>query len=79
MNNASSSSLDAFVDDLTKIERESGSTPLITVVTKKVLSKKKMNSSMNSSSSKRTENNKRGEEEDEDDWEIIDGCEGEEF
>ena len=79
MNNASSSSLDAFVDVLTKIERESGSTPLITVVTKKVLSKKKMNSSMNSSSSKRTENNKRGEVEDEDDWEIIDGCEGEEF
>ena len=79
MNNASSSSLDAFVDVLTNIERESGSTPLITVVTKKVLSKKKMNSSMNSSSSKRTENNKRGEEEDEDDWEIIDGCEGEEF
>jgi hypothetical protein len=34
---------------------------------------------MNSSSSKRTENNKRGEVEDEDDWEIIDGCEGEEF
>ena len=79
MNNASISSLVEFVDVFTNIERESGSTPLITVVTKKVLSKKKMNSSMNSSSSKRTENNKREEEEDEDDWEIIDGCEGEEF
>ena len=63
MNNASISSLDAFVDVLTNIERESGSTPLITVVTKKVLSKKKMNSSMNSRCLKRTENNKREEEE----------------
>ena len=70
------SSLNSFVDVLTKIERESGSTPLVTVVRKDDTNpsaskvSKKTTSSGSVSSSKRTaETKKTG---DENDWEIID-------
>jgi len=70
------SSLNSFVDVLTKIERESGSTPLVTVVRKDDANpsaskvSKKTTSSGSVSSSKRTaETKKTG---DENDWEIID-------
>ena len=70
------SSLNSFVDVLTKIERESGSTPLVTVVRKDDVNpsalkvSKKTTSSGSISSSKRTaETKKTG---DENDWEIID-------
>jgi len=81
------SSLNSFVDVLTKIERESGSTPLVTVVRKdddapsvlKKVSKKTTTSSVSVSGSKRTvETKKTAGDEEIDDWEIIDGPPGEE-
>ena len=81
------SSLNSFVDVLTKIERESGSTPLVTVVRKdddapsvlKKVSKKTTTSSVSVIGSKRTvETKKTTGDEEIDDWEIIDGPPGEE-
>ena len=81
------SSLNSFVDVLTKIERESGSTPLVTVVRKdddapsvlKKVSKKTTTSSVSVIGSKRTvETKKTTGDEESDDWEIIDGPPGEE-
>ena len=66
--NDQKSSLETFEDALTKIERESGSTPLITVVD--AISKK---STPSCSGRTKRSGEKRGFEGDDDDWEIVDG------